>query len=87
MSETIYFNAPESVMRVLSPKRMELLRDLHHAGAMNVLDLSKHLGRDYGDIHSDVLLLKQCNLVEQKGDNVSIPYDVIRVTFDLRKAA
>ena len=41
------FASWEDLVRVLSPKRLELLRHLHHSPARNVRHLATALGRDY----------------------------------------
>jgi len=86
-TETLYFDTAQEMLRVLSAKRMELLQRLRSAGAMNVLELAKNLGRDYKNVHTDVGLLERYSLIERQGDKVCAPFDVIHADFDLRKAA
>jgi len=83
----IYFDTTQDMLRVLSTKRTELLQALNQVGAMNVLTLAKHLGRDYKNVHGDVQLLERYGLIERDGDRVTAPYDMIHADFDLRKAA
>ncbi len=85
--EAIYFDSARDLARVLSPKRTQLLQHLKRSGAMNILALSKHLGRDYKNVHSDVKLLEQYGLIARDGEKITAPYDVIHADFDLRKAA
>jgi len=85
--EAIRFDTADNLFRVLSPKRLELLRHLRHLSAMSVFALAKHLGRDYKNVHGDIQLLEQYGLIERDGDKIVAPYDMIHAEFDLRKAA
>jgi len=87
VTEILYFDTAQEMLRVLSAKRMELLQRLRSAGAMNVLELAKSLGRDYKNVHTDVALLERFGLIERQGDKACAPFDVIHADFDLRKAA
>ncbi len=86
-SELICFESPTELYSVLSPKRIDLLKDLRSMQAVSIYALAKHLGRDYKNVHGDVKLLEQYGLIERDGDKVIAPYDVIHADFDLRKAA
>jgi predicted transcriptional regulator len=50
--------------------------------------LARELGRDVKRVHEDVGVLIECGLVARIADGeVDVPYDVIRVEFDLRAVA
>ena len=85
--EVIQFDTADNLLRVLSPKRLELLRSLRLMSSVSVFALAKHLGRDYKNVHSDVKLLEQYGLIARDGEKITAPYDVIHADFDLRKAA
>ncbi len=51
------FASWEAMVRVLSPKRLELLRHLHRHPSPNVRQLAAALGRDYRRVHEDVAAL------------------------------
>ncbi len=86
--EAIYFSSTQDMLRVLSPKRMVVLQELHEAGAMSIRALAQLLGRDYKNVHTDVKELEKRGLIERDAQKrIVAPYDVIHADFDLRKAA
>ena len=76
----IGFGSFESMVRALSPKRLELLRHLHRHPAPNVRQLAKALGRDYHRVHSDVAALAGVGLLERDGEGLRADYEA----FDVR---
>lgn len=73
------FDSFESLARVLTPKRLELLRHLHRQPAASINVLAKTVGRDYRRVHEDVEALVTAGLVdrEEGGHGLSAPYDAI----------
>ena len=78
--EEIHLNFEDFAMlaSVLTPKRLDLLRTLRRHGPSSVRALSKLLGRDYKNVHTDARTLEQANLIQrtEKGLLIS-PWDVI----------
>lgn len=74
------FASWEDMVRVLSPKRLELLRHLHRNPARNVRQLAASLGRDYRRVHDDVAALQEAGLLERDAEGLRADYD----TFDVR---
>jgi predicted transcriptional regulator len=70
----------ETMVRVLSPKRLELLRHVHRHPARNIRALALALGRDYRRVHEDVVALSAAGLLDRDDDGVRADYDV----FDVR---
>ncbi len=59
----------ETMVRVLSPKRLGLLRHLHRSPAKNIRVLASALGRNYRRVHEDVEVLEAagCWIATRKG--------------------
>ena len=76
----VSFENWETMVRVLSPKRLELLRHIHQHPAKNVRVLAFALGRDYRRVHDDVEALEAAGLLERGKDGVRADYDA----FDVR---
>ena len=74
------FASWEALVRVLSPKRLELLRHLHRNPAPNVRQLAAALNRDYRRVHADVTALQDAGLLERDTDGLRADYDA----FDVR---
>lgn len=69
----------ETLVRVLSPKRLALLRYLHLHPAKNVRALAQALGRDYRRVHEDVEALEAAGLVARDKEGVRADYDAFEV--------
>ena len=70
----------ETMVRVLSAKRLELLRHVHQHPAKNIRALAQALDRDYRRVHEDVVALTEAGLLERDEAGVRADYDV----FDVR---
>lgn len=66
-----------SMLNALTPKRLELLRDVHLEPASSVKALAERLGRDYKRVHEDVEALAASGLLQREAGRVSAPYDAI----------
>ena len=69
----------EAMVRVLSPKRLELLRHLHRNPAKNVRQLAAALGRDYRRVHDDVAALEGAGLLERDAGGLRAEYEAFDV--------
>ncbi len=70
----------ETMVRVISPKRLALLRHIHLAPARNIRALALSLGRDYRRVHEDVEALQQAGLLDRTKDGVRADYQALDVT-------
>lgn len=66
-----------AMLSALTPKRLELLRDVHREPAASVKALAARLGRDYKRVHQDVETLAASGLLRREDGRVSAPYDAI----------
>ena len=66
-----------AMLNALTPKRLELLRDVHREPAASVKALAVRLGRDYKRVHEDVGTLAASGLLRREDGRVSTPYDAI----------
>ena len=71
------FESWDALARVLTGKRMELLRYVRRHDVSSVRFLAKALGRDYSNVHADVQALAAAGLVETADGGVRTDYDVI----------
>lgn len=79
------FDSFETMTRVLTPKRIALLRHLHRQPSASVAALSRAVKRDYKRVHEDVDALATAGLIERATDGTSLvaPYDTIQTTIAL----
>lgn len=73
----VAFESWEALARVLTGKRMELLRYVHRHTVTTVRALAKALGRDYRNVHADVQALTAAGLLEATDGGVRADYDAI----------
>jgi predicted transcriptional regulator len=73
------FETWDTMVRTLSPKRLELLRHIHQHPAKNIRSLASALGRDYRRVHEDVEALEVAGLLERDKDGVRAEYDAFDV--------
>jgi predicted transcriptional regulator len=82
--ERVYFHDVKTFLKYITPKRFELLDNLHHNGATSVRALAKLLNRHYKNVFDDVKLLEQIGLVEKDETGLySVPWDEVSASFKL----
>ena len=67
----------DALSRVLTGKRMELLRYVRRHPVASVRSLAKALGRDYSNVHADVQALTAAGLLDATQDGLRADYDAI----------
>jgi predicted transcriptional regulator len=70
----------DALARVLTAKRMELLRYVRRHPVASIRALAKALGRDYSNVHADVQALTAAGLLNSSGGGVRADYDAIETT-------
>ena len=71
------FESWDALARVMTGKRMELLRYVRRHKVISVRALAKALGRDYSNVHADVQALATVGLLDTDDAGVHADYDVI----------
>lgn len=71
------FESWDALARVLTGKRMELLRHVHRHEISSIRALAKALGRDYSNVHADVQALAAAGLLDTSGNAIKADYDAI----------
>jgi predicted transcriptional regulator len=74
------FESWEGLARVLTGKRLELLRHLRRQPVPSIAALARALGRDYKRVHSDVEALTAAGLIDRTPAGLRADYDEIRTT-------
>lgn len=75
----ITFESWEGFARVMTTKRLELLRHLHKHPTESIAELARNLGRDYKRVHEDVETLTEAGLIDRE-DGLRADYDAIETT-------
>ena len=73
----LVFESWDTLARVLTGKRMELLRYVRRHNVGSVRSLAKALGRDYSNVHADVEALTEAGLLDKTAKGMRADYDAI----------
>ncbi|MBX3077518.1 hypothetical protein KF728_18880 [Candidatus Obscuribacterales bacterium] len=74
----LHFADMATLLKYLSPRRIELMQRLRAIGPVNIRQLALSLGRDYKNVHTDVSELTHIGLVEETEDRrFAVPWDEI----------
>lgn len=71
------FESWDGLARVLTGKRMELLRHVRRHEVASIRALAKALGRDYSNVHGDVQALVAAGLLDASDNRLRAEYDAI----------
>ncbi len=71
------FESWDALARVLTGKRMELLRYVRRHNVTSIRALAKALQRDYSNVHADVKALAGAGLLDATPKGVRADYDAI----------
>ena len=81
------FENPTDLRKLLTERRLEVLRSISASPPTSIRDLADRLGRAVSDVHEDVHLLADYNIVyfEQDGRARApyIPYERVKVEIDM----
>ena len=86
-SARISFASPELLWRVLTSKRLELLKALSGAGAVSIREAARRVGRDVKAVHGDATALLNAGVINRTDDGrIVFPYKAVKVEFVLEVA-
>ena len=87
-SAHIGFSTWELMHKVLSPKRLEIVKAMTGAGPLSMREVARRVGRDFKGVHTDVRLLVEAGVVDKdERGRVVFPYGKIHVEFEIPAAA
>lgn len=75
----VSFATWETMVRVLSPKRLALLRHVHRSPAKNIRVLAQALDRNYRRVYEDVEALAAAGLLARDKEGLRAEYDTVDV--------
>jgi predicted transcriptional regulator len=76
-----YFTSVEAARKVLTPKRLELLRAIRRRRPASVSQLARFVGRDFKNVHADIQALARYGLVSLTTNRADRRTTVPRVPF------
>lgn len=81
----VYFQNLGTLLKILTPRRLELLKTIHHKGDTSIRALAALLKRDYKNVYQDVKSLEAIGLIITAKSGLSVPWE--RIVADIRLAA
>ena len=84
----VYFTSLEAVRALLTEKRLALLHLIREHSPSSINQLAKIAGRNFKNVHADVMLLKGYGLIQMSrqkkthqhlGQAISVPYQAINI--------
>jgi predicted transcriptional regulator len=78
-----YFTSLEAARKVLTPKRLELLRTIRKRRPDSVSQLAQLVGRDFKNVHADVQALARYGLISLTATRTGRRTTVPRVPFSV----
>lgn len=86
-SARISFASPELLWRVLTARRLAILKALCGAGPVSIREAARRVGRDVKAVHGDVIALLNAGVIDRTADGrIVFPYDAVKVEFVLAVA-
>lgn len=81
------FEDPEQIQRLLTPRRLELLRSVMEESPESIRQLADRLERNVSDVHEDVTLFEEYGIIELEQNGRAkrpvVPYDEIEIAVTL----
>jgi predicted transcriptional regulator len=88
---TVSFETAAGVRRLLTDRRLELLRSLMTEPAESITALAKRLDRNYAPVHEDIEMLEAHGIVKFRQDGRAkqpfVPYETIEFDVTIRGEA
>ena len=82
------FESARSLFKAITPARLDLLDTLGKSAPCSIYLLAKSAGRNYSNVHTDVLQLEELGLIERTEENtLTLPFDAVEIVMPLRRAA
>jgi predicted transcriptional regulator len=81
----VYFQKLETLLKTLTPRRLDLLKAIHSKNDTSVRALAAFLSRDYKNVYQDVKSLEAVGLIIRGAKGLSVPWE--RIVADIQLAA
>ena len=86
----VNFQDASRLQRILTPRRLELVRSLMDAPAESMRDLADRLDRDIRQVHDDLQLLGEYRIVHVReaggAKKPFVPYETVTIEVELSKS-
>ena len=87
LAPTVSFASWDLMHKVLSPKKLALIKALRGREPISIRELARRVGRDFKGVHTDVSVLVNAGIIDREDNKISCRYDNIHVEFDIGVSA
>jgi predicted transcriptional regulator len=88
--QVVNFQDASRLQRILTPRRLELVRSLMDAPAESMRDLADRLDRDVRQVHDDLQILSEYRIVHFREEGGAkkpfVPYATVKIEVELSKS-
>ena len=84
---SLTFPSWEAMHRVLTPKRLEIVKAMTGQGPLTMREVARRVGRDFEAVHADLDTLVNSGVIDRVNAGVVFPYDRIHFEFEIQSAA
>ena len=86
----VNFQDASRLQRILTPRRLELVRSLMEEPAESIRGLAARLDRDVRQVHDDLQILTEYRIVHLREEGGAkkphVPYDTVKIEVELTKS-
>lgn len=84
---SLSFPSWDALHKVLTPKRLEIVKIMTGQGALTKREVARRVGRDFKAVHADIDTLVKAGVIETVREGVVFPYQRIHFEFEIESAA
>lgn len=84
---SLSFPSWETMHKVLTPKRLEIVKVMTGQGPLTMREVARRVGRDFKAVHADLDTLMNSGVIDRADGGVVFPYDRIHFEFEIQSAA
>lgn len=83
----ISFPTIEALLKVITAKRLQVIRSMLGAGAVSIREVARRVNRDVKAVHGDIQTLLDAGIIDKTDDGkVLFPYEALHMDFVLKAA-
>ncbi|MDE2446138.1 MAG: transcriptional regulator [Alphaproteobacteria bacterium] len=86
-SAGLSFPTYDLMYRVLSPKRLAIIRAMAGQGVLSYREIARRVERDYKGVHTDLTALVLAGVVDRAEGGLVFPYENIHFDFNVTASA
>ena len=86
-SSGLSFASYAEMHRILTPRRLEIIRTMAGQNALSYREVARRVGRDFKAVHTDLTTMIAAGIIDREEDGVVFPYETIHFDFYIQANA